>query len=70
MRAVTLKVGVTGAGAIGCFLGGCLAYEGVDVRFVGRPRLRDALLVSGFRFFADALWAKLQEQPGFDRPPS
>jgi 2-dehydropantoate 2-reductase len=38
-----MKVGVMGAGAIGCFVGGQLASAGMDVVFVGRDRLRDEL---------------------------
>ncbi len=36
-----------GAGAIGCYLGGRLALAGVDVEFVGRPAVLDALRVHG-----------------------
>ena len=38
---------VMGAGAIGCHLGGRLQAAGVAVRFVGRPRVLDALRVHG-----------------------
>ena len=34
---------VTGAGSIGCYLGGCLQAAGVPVVFVGRPRVLAAL---------------------------
>ena len=34
---------VMGAGAIGCFVGGCLAAAGADVVFMARPRVRQAL---------------------------
>lgn len=34
---------VMGAGAIGCYLGGCLQASGVPVTFVGRPRVLDEL---------------------------
>src|ERR1700754_4506541 len=40
---------VMGAGAVGCFIGGMLAAEGVRVTFVGRPRVLDALAVHGLR---------------------
>lgn len=40
---MSLKVGVMGAGAIGCYVGGCLAATGVDVLFIGRERLRAEL---------------------------
>src|SRR4051812_41433894 len=33
------KVVVLGAGSIGCFIGGAWAAAGLDVTFIGRPRL-------------------------------
>jgi 2-dehydropantoate 2-reductase len=36
-----------GAGAIGCWIGGCLQAAGVPVVFVGRPRVLDALRSRG-----------------------
>lgn len=42
-----LKIGVMGAGAIGCFLGGKLLAHGVDVVFVGRERLKADIEKSG-----------------------
>jgi len=38
---------VMGAGAIGCYVGGCLAAAGVPVTFVGRPRVVAALAAQG-----------------------
>ena len=38
---------VMGAGAVGCWIGGCLASAGVPVTFVGRPRVLDALRAHG-----------------------
>jgi len=38
---------VMGAGAIGCYVGGCLQAAGVEVHFVGRPRVLDALRLHG-----------------------
>ena len=38
---------VMGAGAVGCYLGGCLAAAGVPVTLVGRPRVVDALAAHG-----------------------
>ena len=38
---------VMGAGAIGCYLGGCLQAAGVPVVFVGRPRVLAALREHG-----------------------
>ena len=42
-----LRIGVMGAGAVGCYIGGCLAADGNDVVFVGRERLRSELAASG-----------------------
>ncbi len=42
-----LKIGVIGAGAIGCYVGGALAAAGVDVVFVGRDRLKSEVDASG-----------------------
>jgi len=42
-----LKVGVMGAGAIGCFVGGQLAARGVSVVLVGRERLRAEIEATG-----------------------
>ncbi|WP_423461027.1 2-dehydropantoate 2-reductase [Ottowia sp. VDI28] len=36
-----------GAGAIGCFVGGCLAAAGADVVFIARPRVNQALAREG-----------------------
>ncbi len=38
---------VMGAGAVGCYIGGCLQAAGVQVIFVGRPRVLDALSLHG-----------------------
>jgi 2-dehydropantoate 2-reductase len=42
-----LRIGVLGAGAIGCYVGGCLVAENEDVVFVGRDRLKVELETSG-----------------------
>ena len=42
-----LRIGIMGAGAIGCYVGGCLAAGGADVVFVGRERAKKELLTSG-----------------------
>ncbi len=42
-----LRIGIMGAGAIGCYLGGCLVAAGSDVIFVGRERLKRELESSG-----------------------
>jgi 2-dehydropantoate 2-reductase len=36
-----------GAGSVGCWVGGCLQAAGVDVTFIGRPRVLDALRARG-----------------------
>lgn len=42
-----LRVGVMGAGAVGCYVGGRLAAAEVDVTFVGRGRTKAELEASG-----------------------
>jgi 2-dehydropantoate 2-reductase len=42
-----LRVGILGAGAVGCFVGGTLAAEGADVVFVGRARTKKELETHG-----------------------
>lgn len=43
-----LRLGVFGAGSIGCYVGGrVLAADAADVVLVGRPRLRDQLAADG-----------------------
>ncbi len=44
-----LRIGIAGAGAIGFFIGGRLAQAGHRVRFLARPRLRDAVMEEGLR---------------------
>ena len=41
------RIGVFGAGAIGCWLGGRLAASGADVVLVGRARLREEIAAHG-----------------------
>ncbi len=41
------RIGVLGAGSIGCFCGGRLAALGADVVMVGRERVRDELSAAG-----------------------
>ncbi len=43
MTAPPGPVAVMGAGSVGCFVGGRLQAAGVEVRFIGRPRLLDDL---------------------------
>ena len=42
-----MRVGVAGAGSIGCYVGGALAASGTDVVLVGRERQRDELRAHG-----------------------
>lgn len=42
-----LRVGVMGAGSVGCYLGGALASHDVDVVLVARARVRDELSARG-----------------------
>ena len=45
--AASAPVLVMGAGAVGCWIGGCLQADGAPVVFVGRPRVLDALRSRG-----------------------
>jgi len=42
-----MKIAIVGAGAVGCYVGGCLAASGADVRLIGRARLRDLVAARG-----------------------
>lgn len=42
-----MKIGIYGAGAIGCYVGGQLASAGAQVFFVGRERVRDSINQNG-----------------------
>jgi 2-dehydropantoate 2-reductase len=44
---MTYKIGIIGAGAIGCFIGGQLVHAGADVYFLGRERLWQKILNEG-----------------------
>ena len=54
----TKKIGVAGAGSIGCFVGGMLAAVGRDVALLARPRVIAEIEASGLR---------LTSFEGFDR---
>ena len=42
-----MRIAIFGAGAVGCYLGGCLAASGAQIVFIGRPRLRDEVAAHG-----------------------
>jgi 2-dehydropantoate 2-reductase len=43
-----MRIGIVGAGSIGCFVGGkLLATNAADVVLVGRPRVRDEIAAHG-----------------------
>ena len=44
-----MRIAVFGAGAVGCYIGGCLAANGAEVVLIGRPRLGDELAAHGLR---------------------
>lgn len=43
------RILIMGAGSVGCYLGGCLAAAGLEVHFVGRPRVIEALRQQGLK---------------------
>lgn len=42
-----IRIAVLGAGAVGCYLGGCLAAAGAEVALIGRPRLQQEVEAGG-----------------------
>lgn len=46
------KIGVIGAGAIGCYVGGRLVSVGRDLVLIGRPRIRDEIVAAGLTLSA------------------
>lgn len=42
-----MRITIFGAGAVGCYIGGCLAATGARVVFVGRPRLHEEVAAHG-----------------------
>jgi 2-dehydropantoate 2-reductase len=44
-----MKIGIYGAGAIGCYLGGRLISGGADVVLLGRPALAGEIAAHGLR---------------------
>jgi len=67
-----------GAGSVGCYIGGCLQAAGVDVTFIGRPRVLAALREQGLHLTSldgaavqlGAAQLSLAEQPPTDRAPA
>src|SRR5687767_2150482 len=54
------KIAILGAGSIGCFVGGCWQVAGLDVSFIGRERLCQALADRGLTLSDYSGWqAKL-----------
>jgi len=47
MHSPTTKIAVFGAGSIGCYLGGLLIAQGLEVVFIGRDRLKQAVQKDG-----------------------
>jgi 2-dehydropantoate 2-reductase len=47
MNSPTTKIAVFGAGSIGCYLGGILKSQNMDVVFIGRDRLKKAVQTKG-----------------------
>lgn len=45
----SIRIAVLGAGAIGCYLGGCLAAAGAEVALIGRARLQQETEQYGLR---------------------
>lgn len=43
MPTLGLKVTIFGAGSIGCYVGGCLAFAGASVTLIGRPRILEEI---------------------------
>jgi 2-dehydropantoate 2-reductase len=58
-----MRVGIFGAGSIGCYIGACLIRGGVDLVLVGRERLRDEVAAHGMRV-TDADDLDFRLQPG------
>jgi 2-dehydropantoate 2-reductase len=57
------KVVILGAGSIGCFVGGCWQAAGLDVSFIGRPRLAEDIGKHGLRL-SDYIGWEAELPPG------
>jgi 2-dehydropantoate 2-reductase len=49
-------IAIHGAGSIGCWIGGCWAAAGLEVGFVGRQGVRDAIAANGMTLTDSAGW--------------
>lgn len=47
MHSTKTKIGILGAGSIGCYIGGLLVSQNIDVIFISRPRLKETLSKTG-----------------------
>ena len=71
MHSPTTKIAVFGAGSIGCYLGGLLSSQGLDVIFIGRDRLKKAVEKQGLtltHFEADPIQLSSEEARIETRP--
>jgi 2-dehydropantoate 2-reductase len=62
-----LRYLVYGAGAVGSFVGGCLALDGNPVVFVGRDKIRRAVIDSGLQLTGDRTSGLISRPDFFER---
>jgi 2-dehydropantoate 2-reductase len=58
-----LKVAILGAGSVGCFVGGAWAAAGLEVGFIGRERIADAVRANGLTLTDFSGW-RVRLAPG------
>ena len=61
-----MKVGVMGAGAVGCYYGAMLARAGHEVRLIARPAHVEAILKDGLRLETKAFDERVRVQASAD----
>lgn len=64
MHNVKTKIGILGAGSIGCFLGGILSSQDIEVVFIGRETLKNTLYEHGLtltHFERDEIYLSLDK---------
>lgn len=61
-----MRIGVMGAGAVGCYYGAMLALAGHDVRLVGRPVHVDAMRSGGLRLEVGSNMTSVPVEAGTD----